>query len=131
VSSKKDNAEPFDYLAATRSEDYRPSIQALADAIEQKQNARLHQLAEEAAKSGVLGLMNTMNERDAAGKRKVFGVGENYGDIIPDGIEAKVQDLSSNSYAPDTLWRQSKDLARMAYRIAAIAGGDEDFNARG
>jgi hypothetical protein len=117
----KKHMDPPDYLAATRGAEYRPTIQKLADAIEKKQEAGRKQLMEETANCGVLGLMNTMNERDAAGKRKVFGVGKSHGDVTPDGIEAKIQQLSDNLVSQETLERESRDLVAMAYRVAAIA----------
>ena len=102
--------------------DYRAAIQKLADAIKKHDTAQAKLLAEDLAKSGeLLGVMNTLEKRDPAGKKLVFGVGKKPGSISPDGIEAKIQSLSRKPQAQKLIDKESADLAEMGYRVAAIA----------
>jgi hypothetical protein len=106
------------YVTAPGTTDFRPAIQHLADAIQKNEASRIKQLAEELANSGeLLDVMNTLQKRDRAGKRLVFGVGKEPGS----GIEAKIISLSKKPQPQRAIDRESADLAAMAYRVAAIA----------
>jgi hypothetical protein len=108
--------------ATPSTTDCRGAIQKLADAIQKNEDAQIKQLAEQIAKtSGVLDSMNTLAKRDPAGKKLVFGVGKKPGIISPDGIEAKIQNLSRRPQSQQLIDREAPDLEVMAYRAAALA----------
>src|SRR5262249_15073712 len=84
--------------------------------------AQVKKFAEELLSSGsLLAVMNTLEKRDPAGKKLVFGVGKKPGSINPDGIEPKIQNLSRKPQPQKLIDRESADLVEMAYRVAAIA----------
>ncbi len=113
--------------AADDKADLRTTIQKIADAIEKKEFDQAKKLAEEVAKNiekkdlDLEDVMHLMAKRDPAGKAKVFGVGKKPGAIVPDGIEAKVQNMGKKPLPQTQIDKESADLAEMAYRIAAIA----------
>jgi hypothetical protein len=108
--------------SAPGTTDYRGPLQKLADAIRGNNNAEIKRLAEElAGKTEVAGVMNTLERRDRAGKKMVFGVGKKPGAINPDGIEVKIQNMSRRPQPQKTIDRESDDLVEMAYRTAAVA----------
>jgi Cytochrome C' len=107
--------------SAPSTTDYRAAIQKLADAIQKNESGQVKQLAEELAKAGpLLEVMNTLEKRDPAGKKLVFGVGKKPGGITPDGIEAKIQSLRRKPQPQKLIDRESGALVEMAYRVAAI-----------
>src|SRR5438552_13205711 len=108
--------------AATGDKDLRPAIQKVADAIKNNDAANAKQLAEDLAKSNeLLDVMNTLEKRDPAGKKAAFGVGDKPGTISPDGVEAKIQNMSRRPQPQKVIDTESADLVQMAYRVAAIA----------
>src|SRR6266849_3211662 len=108
--------------AADDKGDLRVLIQKIADAIEKKDAGQAMKLAEEIAKSTDLDdVMHLMSKRDPAGKNKYFGVGKKPNTVLPDGIEAKIQNLGKVAKKQPDIDKESADLVEMAYRVAAIA----------
>jgi hypothetical protein len=108
--------------AADAEKDVREAVQRLADAIEKDDMAQAKSAAEDIAKSYELEeVMNTMAKRDPGGKKKAFGVGPKAGAITPDGIEAKIQNMSKAPKPQAQINKEAVALAQMAYRVAAIA----------
>ena len=107
--------------AADAQKDVLEAVQRLADAIEKDDMTQAKNLAEEIAKSYELEeVMNTMSKRLPAGKKKAFGVGDKPATITPDGIEAKIQNMSKTPKPQAQIAKEADALAQMAYRVAAI-----------
>jgi hypothetical protein len=108
--------------AADDKADLRATLQKIADAIEKKDMEQAKKLAEQVAKNNDLeDVMHLMSKRDPAGKAKVFGVGKKPNTVLPDGIEAKIQNMGKKALLQNQINKESADLAEMAYRVAAIA----------
>lgn len=74
-----------------------------------------------AKKHELVDVMNLFKLRKVGAKTSGWGVGEKPGTIMPDGIEAKIINMTKNAMAPATLTKQAPDLIQMAERVAAIA----------
>src|SRR5438445_4293275 len=109
--------------AADDKADVRQAVQKIADVIEKGDAEQVKTLAGDTAKEYELeAVMYLMKKREAKGKAKgYFGVGKKPGGIEPDGIEAKIQNLSKAAKSQKQTDKESEALAEMSYRIAAIA----------
>jgi soluble cytochrome b562 len=108
--------------AANVQEGTKELVQRLAEAIEKGEAAQAKKLADEIVKSAELEeVMNLMSKRNPKAPKKAFGVGDPPGTITPDGIEAKIQNLSKKPMQAGQLGKESPALTEMAYRVAAIS----------
>jgi hypothetical protein len=69
-----------------------------------------------AAKNEVETIMTAFNLR----KKKGIGVGPTANEIMPDGIEVKIQALARDGITPAALKKEGPGLARAGYVIAAV-----------
>lgn len=96
-------------------------VQAIADALKQGKTDVATDLAKKLAKNeaddGVYYVMYLMKPRD----KKGFGVGKAPGDVIPDGIELKIQAMGRDVMSGVKLKKEADALQEMSYRIKAIA----------
>lgn len=74
-----------------------------------------------AKKHELVDVMNLFKLRKVGAKTSGWGIGEKPGAITPDGIEAKIINMTKNPMAPAILAKQQADLIQMAERVAAIA----------
>ena len=109
--------------AADDKGDMRALVQKLADTIAKGDAEQAKTLAAEIAKDADLeAVMYLMKKRENKGKAKgYFGVGKEAGSIQPDGIEAKIINLSKRPVSDKQLDKESEALVEMAYRLAAVA----------
>jgi Cytochrome C' len=92
-------------------------INKVADLLEKGDVAGAKQAAKDvAAKNDVETIMTAFNLR----KKKGIGVGSTANDIMPDGIEAKIQALARDGITPAALKKEGPGLARAGYVIAAV-----------
>jgi len=105
--------------AADVTKEVRDSVQKLASAIQKGDQAEVKAITEALKSSELEEVMNLMSKR--GGKKKAFGVGKTPEAAPPDGIEAKIQNLSRTAKPQAQVEKESADLMEMAYRIAAIA----------
>jgi hypothetical protein len=102
--------------------DLKGSVQKVADALSKGDMAAAKKDAEEIAKGiEVEDVMNLMGMRKAGAKKAVFGIGKEPGEIKPDGIEAKITNISKKALPAGQLEKESDALTEMGYRVAAIA----------
>jgi hypothetical protein len=98
------------------------TIEKQADDVGKKDWTALTKQGEEVAKKHeLMDIMNLMKLRNAPGKVQGMGVGKEPGKIKPDGIDAKIINMSRNPMAQATLNREQPDLIRLAQITAAIA----------
>ena len=98
------------------------TIEKQADDVGKKDWAELSKQGEAVAKKHeLMDIMNLMKLRNAPGKVKGMGVGKEPNKIKPDGIDAKIINMSRNPMAQALLNREQPDLIRMAQITAAIA----------
>ena len=97
----------------------RDAVLGMAGLVERKDYAALKQRAGAVAKSidGLDDVMNLLKARARGG----LGLGDTPGAVTPDGMEAKVVNLSKRPLAQAQLAKESKELIRLAYVNAAIA----------
>jgi len=109
--------------AADDKGDMRALVQKLADTIAKGDAEQAKTLTAEIAKDADLkAVMYLMKKRENKGKAKgYFGVGKEAGSIQPDGIEAKIINLSKRPVSDKQLDKESEALVEMAYRLAAVA----------
>ncbi len=109
--------------AADDKGDMRALVQKLADTIAKGDAEQAKTLAAELAQHADLeAVMYLMKKRENKGKAKgYFGVGKEAGSIQPDGIEAKIINLSKRPVSDKQLDKESEALVEMAYRLAAVA----------
>jgi hypothetical protein len=110
-----------DNVAADDAKDVRDTVQKLANAIEKGDAGTVKTLTEELKSGDLEEVMNLMQRRNPAAKKKTFGVGKTPGSVTPDGIEAKIQNLSKAPKPQAQIAKESSDVAEMGYRVAAIA----------
>jgi Cytochrome C' len=92
-------------------------INKVADLLEKGDAAGAKKAAQDvAAKNEVETIMTAFNLR----KKKGIGVGANANEIMPDGIEAKIQALARDGIAPAALKKEGPGLARSGYVMAAV-----------
>jgi hypothetical protein len=93
------------------------AINKVADLLEKGDVAGAKKAAAAvAAKNEVETIMTAFNLR----KKKGIGVGATANEIMPDGIEAKIQALARDGIAPAALKKEGPGLARVGYVIAAV-----------
>src|SRR5205807_8196172 len=100
-----------------------PDVKKLADVAGQKDWADLSKEGQTVAKkyTDLLDVMSVFRMRKKDGKGTPgIGVGANPGAIVPDGIEAKILNLSKRVSKGDL--DKAADLKRMAEIAAAVAG---------
>jgi len=106
------------------------SIEKQADDAAKKDWSELSKQGQALAKAKDLDLSEVMNlfktrKLGPGGavdpKTSGLGVGKVPGAIKPDGIEAKIINMSKNPMAPATLAKEQADIIRLAERTAAIA----------
>jgi hypothetical protein len=96
------------------------SVQKVADALKGKKD--VDDMAKEiAGKEDLEDVMKLMLKRDAKQQNPPFGVGAPVGAIEPDGIEAKLLNMSKQAMKPAKLQKEATALEEMGYRVAAIA----------
>ncbi len=97
----------------------RDAVLGMAGLVERKDFGALKQRADAVAKSieGLDDVMNLLKLRARGG----LGLGNTPGAIAPDGMEAKVVNLSKRPLTQPQLAKESKELVRLAYVNAAIA----------
>src|SRR5262245_16768704 len=95
-------------------------IVKLADAIELEDWPAANQQATDIARrlDNIKRPMHLMQFR--SGMRGALGVGENPGEIKPDGIEMKIRSLAKEPLSMEQFKAEAEPLARMAYIAAAI-----------
>jgi hypothetical protein len=100
----------------------RAEVQKAAKALSTGDDAAAAKIAGDIAKSveQLEDVMNLMARRQPTGKGGL-GVGDTPGSISPDGIEAKVQNLSKKPLPAQQLDKESEALTEMAYRVEAIS----------
>jgi soluble cytochrome b562 len=108
--------------AADDKANVREAVQKVAEAVEKGDADQVKKLAAEIGKDYELQeVMYLMKNRDSKGKAKgYFGVGKEPGVIKPDGIEAKITNLSKPK-PQNQIAKEADALAEMGYRIAAIS----------
>jgi mevalonate kinase len=74
-----------------------------------------------AKKHELVDIMNLFKLRKTGAKTSGWGVGEKPGGISPDGIEAKIINMTKNPMPDATLAKQQADLIQMAERVKGIA----------
>jgi hypothetical protein len=94
------------------------TVRKIAAALEKKDTAEAKKLAKAVAdKEEIEDVMHVLSLRRAKG----LGVGPTPGKINPDGIEAKIIDLSGKkAMAPEQLNAEADALVQMAYIAAAV-----------
>jgi len=98
------------------------TINKLADSAGKKEWAELSKTGAELAKKHVLlDVMHRLKKRDSKARISGLGVGDKPGEILPDGIEAKIINMRLNPMDQATLEKDAAALIRMAERTAAIA----------
>jgi len=99
----------------------RDAVQNAAKALASGDNAGAEKIATDLAKSveQLEDVMNMMSKRTPSGKGGL-GVGKP-GEITPDGIEAKIQNLSKKPLPAQQLDKESDALIEMAFRVEAIS----------
>ncbi|HEV8062431.1 MAG TPA: cytochrome c [Gemmataceae bacterium] len=101
--------------------DVRDGVQAIADALAKGDTEGAKKLAAEQAKNtSVEDAMHLFGLRKA-GKSKGYGVGDEPGKILPDGIEAKVMAFSKKAPTKAVVSKDADAYVKMAYRAAAVA----------
>jgi hypothetical protein len=97
----------------------REAVLRMADLVGQKDMVLLKQQAEAVAKSieSLDEVMNLLRARTKGG----LGVGDTPGAILPDGMEAKLVNISRRPLGQPQLAKESKALVRLAQVNAAIA----------
>jgi cytochrome c556 len=102
-----------------KGEALKKRVQQVADALKDKKDA--DPLAKPIANQEDLeDVMRLMVTRVKEAKAKPFGVGEE-GAIDPDGIEAKLLNMSKQPMKAAKLKKEAAALEEMGYRVAAIA----------
>jgi hypothetical protein len=98
-------------------------VQKVADALTKGKADEAKKAAEDVAKatSDFEDVMNLMALRKPGGKKAAFGFGDPAGANKPDGIEAKLIGLSKKPLSGSQASKESPDIAKMAYRVQAIA----------
>jgi len=110
-------------MQADDATNVREAIQKAALALASGDAGAADKIANELAKSAELEeVMNLMSKRNSATKKGGLGVGSKPGAIVPDGIEAKIQNLGKKPLQARQLDKESEALTEMAYRVEAIAG---------
>lgn len=105
--------------AGSDDEKRKKAVQEIADALEQGKMDMVKTLSKKLAdkEEDVYYVMYLMKPRD----KKGFGVGKSAGDVIPDGIELKIQALGRDVISVVKLKKESDALLEMCHRIDAIA----------
>ncbi len=100
--------------------DLKESVQAIADALAKGDEAEAQKLAADLAKNtSVEDAMHLFGLRKG-GKSKGWGVGDQPGKILPDGIEAKIMGFSKKAPTKAAVSKDADAYMQMAYRSAAI-----------
>jgi Cytochrome C' len=105
----------------TSMADIKDSVQAIADALAKGDDAAAQKLAADLAKdTSVEDVMHLFGLRKGA-KPKGWGVGDQPGKILPDGIEAKIMGFSKKAPTKSAVTKDADAYLKMAYRTGAIA----------